>query len=61
MSPSTRCTWHRDGIWCGRLKEDQTVHVGPSERMKRGFHVWRHDKRDAAGLPVSKAEKVRKG
>lgn len=42
-----RCTFRRDGVWCGRPPEDE-AHPQPGERMGLGRHVWRHDKADVA-------------
>ena len=48
-----RCTFHRDGQWCGRVEADETNHVWPTERMRHGAHIWRNDTRDRLGLATS--------
>jgi hypothetical protein len=51
-----RCTFHRDGEWCGRLEADETNHSWANERKLPGTHVWRHDARDAAALSAALEE-----
>lgn len=49
------CTYRRDGAWCGKVEEDETNHVWPTERMRPGAHVWRHDPKDAPRLEAALA------
>jgi hypothetical protein len=47
---SALCTFRRSGITCGRRASDKSVHVDEDEPMRRGAHVWRHEKPHRSAL-----------